>query len=93
MNEQDRRVFDALFEPRTIALVGASGDAKKHTSRPQRSLKRHGYKGSIIPINPRYDEVFGDRAYPSLLDVPDDIDHSFIIVPAAAVGEDVDQCI
>lgn len=93
MNEQDRKVFDALFAPRTIALVGASGDSKKHTSRPQRALRRHGYTGNIVPINPRYDEVFGDRAYPSLVEVPGQIDHAFIMVPAAAVPAAVEQCI
>jgi len=93
VNEQDRRVFDALFAPSTIALVGASGDAKKHTSRPQRALRRHGYTGTIVPINPRYDEVFGDRAYPTLLDVPGDIDHAFLMVPAAAVPAAIEQCI
>ncbi|WP_324276742.1 CoA-binding protein [Blastococcus brunescens] len=93
MNEQDRRVFDAIFSPRTIALVGASGDARKHTSRPQRALRRHGYTGTIVPINPRYDDVFGDRAYPSLAEAPGDIDHAFLMVPAAAVPDAVDQCI
>jgi len=90
---QDRRVFDALFTPRTIALVGASSDARKHTARPQRSLRQHGYAGKIIPINPRASEILGDRAYPSLLDVPEDVDHAFIMVPAAAVPEIIDQCV
>jgi acyl-CoA synthetase (NDP forming) len=93
MNQQDRRVFDSLFSPRTIALVGASNDAGKHTSRPQRSLRKHGYTGKIVPINPRHPEVFGDQAYPSLLDVPDEIDHAFLMVPAAAVLETIEQCI
>lgn len=93
LSEQDRRVFDGLFSPRVIALVGASSDEKKHTSRPQRSLRRHGYEGKIVPINPKRDEIFGDKAYPRLLDVPDTIDHAFIMVPAAAVAESIEQCI
>jgi acetate---CoA ligase (ADP-forming) len=93
MNDEERRVFDALFAPRSIALVGASTDERKHTSRPQRTLRRHGYSGRVIPINPRAAEVFGDRAYPSLLDAPGDIDHAFIMVPADAVMESVRQCV
>jgi acyl-CoA synthetase (NDP forming) len=93
LDEQDQRVFEALFSPRVIALVGASSDENKHTSRPQRSLRRHGYTGKIIPINPKRDEIFGDRAYPTLLDVPDEIEHAFIMVPAAAVPETIEQCI
>jgi predicted CoA-binding protein len=39
----NRNLFEALFEPKTIALIGASGDARKNTSRPQRFLRKHGY--------------------------------------------------
>jgi acyl-CoA synthetase (NDP forming) len=92
MNKQEKRQFEALFAPRTIALVGASGDQKKHTSRPQRTLRKHGYQGTIVPINPNRDEVGGDKAYPSLLDVPGDIDHAFIMVPREAVPEVIAQC-
>ncbi|MEC3853114.1 acetate--CoA ligase family protein [Paenarthrobacter ureafaciens] len=93
MTDEDRRVFEGLFAPQVIALVGASSDEKKHTSRPQRSLRRHGFQGKIVPINPKRDEIFGDKAYPSLLEVPEPIDHAFIMVPAAAVPEAIEQCI
>ena len=92
MNTTDRRHFEALFAPKTVALVGASADQKKHTSRPQRTLRKHGYKGTIIPINPNRDEVGGDRAYPSLLGVPGDVDHAFIMIPRDAVPEAIAQC-
>src|SRR6266571_4648840 len=52
----------ALFAPRAVALVGASGDAAKNTARPQRFLKKHGYAGRILPINPARAEVLGERA-------------------------------
>ncbi len=89
----DRRVFDALFAPQTIALVGASSDERKHTSRPQRSLRHHGYQGTIVPINPHRDVIFGDPAFPSVTAYPHAIDHAFIMVPAAAVASVVDDCI
>ncbi|HET7672504.1 MAG TPA: acetate--CoA ligase family protein [Burkholderiales bacterium] len=75
----------ALFAPRCVALVGASGDARKNTARPQRYLRKHGYAGRIVPINATRDEVLGERAYKSIADVPHDIDHAFIMV------EDVEQ--
>ena len=86
-------LFQALFEPRTVALVGASGDARKNTSRPQRFLRKHGYRGRIIPINPGRDEIFGDKAYPDLTSVPEDIDHAFIMVPGDAVKPAIEQCV
>lgn len=70
----------ALFAPRAVALVGASGDAKKNTARPQRYLRKHGYQGRIVPINATRAEVLGERAYPRLADAPGDIDHAFIMV-------------
>jgi len=54
----------ALFSPRAIALVGASGDAAKHTARPLRFLRKHGYTGRIVPINASRSEVLGERAWP-----------------------------
>jgi acyl-CoA synthetase (NDP forming) len=70
----------ALFAPRAVALVGASGDAKKNTARPQRYLRKHGYRGRIVPINATREEVLGERAYPRLADAPGEIDHVFIMV-------------
>lgn len=82
----------ALFRPRNIALVGASGDATKNTARPQRYLRRHGYDGRIIPINPGREEVLGERAYPDLASASGPIDHAFIMVPAAAVAAVIEDC-
>ena len=56
----------ALFAPKSIALIGASGDATKNTSRPQRFLRHHGFAGRVIPVNPGRTEIFGDKAYPDV---------------------------
>jgi acyl-CoA synthetase (NDP forming) len=89
----NQRIAQALFEPRSIALIGASGDERKNTSRPQRFLRKHGYTGRIIPINPGRDEIAGERAYPNLQAVPEDIDHAFIMVPRDAVPAALEQCV
>lgn len=83
----------ALFTPRSVALVGASADPSKLASRPQRVLRKHGFTGTIIPINPARTEINGDRAYPSLASVPEKIDHAFIMVPSAAVPGVIDDCV
>jgi acyl-CoA synthetase (NDP forming) len=70
----------ALFAPRAVALVGASGDAAKNTARPQRYLQKHGYAGQIAPINATRPEVLGVKSYRSVKDVPFAIDHAFIMV-------------
>lgn len=87
------KLYQAVFDPRTIALIGASGDEKKNTSRPQRYLRRHGYTGKIIPVNPGRDEIFGDKAYPDVTAIPDEVDHAFVMVPTNAVAKAVEQCV
>ena len=91
-DEARARLARALFNPASIALIGASGDARKNTSRPQRFLKKHGYTGRIVPVNPGRNQIFGEKAYPDLAAVPDDVDHAFIMVPAPAVAAAVEQC-
>ena len=51
----------ALFAPRAVALVGASGDAAKNTARPLRFLRKHGYGGRIVAINAIRSQVLGER--------------------------------
>ena len=63
------------------------------TSRPQRFLRHYKYPGKIIPVNPGRDEVLGEKAYPSVLDVPGEVDHAFIMVPTDAVEAALVQCV
>ncbi len=89
----NKNLYNAVFDPRTIALIGASSDEKKNTSRPQRYLRKHGYTGKIIPVNPGRDEIFGDKAYPDVTSIPDAVDHAFVMVPAKAVPAALEQCV
>jgi acetate---CoA ligase (ADP-forming) len=86
-------IADALFNPRAVALVGASGDEKKNTARPQRFLQKHGFKGQIIPINPSRDSILGEPAYATISEAPGPIDHAFIMVPAKFVPGVIDDCV
>ena len=89
------RLAQALFTPKTVALVGASGDAKKNTARPQRFLVKHGYGGRIVPINPTRDEILGLPAFPSLSAAHatiGQIDHAYIMSPGDSVEDALDDC-
>jgi acyl-CoA synthetase (NDP forming) len=70
----------ALFSPRAVALVGASGDEKKNTARPQRFLRKHGYSGKVFPVNPTRKTILGETAYPRLAEAPEGIEHAFIMI-------------
>jgi acyl-CoA synthetase (NDP forming) len=80
MNDLFHALFEPLFEPRRIALIGASADEKKTTARPQRFLRKHGYAGEILPVNPGRSEIMGDKAYKSLDAIPGEIDHAYILL-------------
>jgi acyl-CoA synthetase (NDP forming) len=84
------RLTQALLAPRSVALVGASGDPAKNTARPQRFLEKHGFSGLVFPVNPGKKEVLGKKAYPSLLEIPEAVDHAFVMVEQ--VEEALEQC-
>jgi hypothetical protein len=67
----------ALFAPRSVALVGASGDAAKNTARPQRYLKKHGYRKNLSGQSDAQ-EIFGDRAYAASRH-PETVDRLYLI--------------
>jgi predicted CoA-binding protein len=69
-SEQDLKRL--LSDARSIAIVGASSDPDRPSNGIMRKLKSVGYR--VIPVNPNETDVLGERAYPSLLDVPERID-------------------
>jgi acetate---CoA ligase (ADP-forming) len=75
-----KTLFAALFEPKRIALIGASGDERKTTSRPQRFLRKHGFTGEILPVNPGRSEILGEKAWRDLESIPGEIDHAYILL-------------
>lgn len=82
----------ALLAPRRIALIGASADAQRLTARPQRYLRRHGFSGTIYPVNPRATEVLGEPAYPSLDAVTEAIDFAYILLGTEQVEAQIAAC-
>src|SRR5258708_27275442 len=88
--ESDLR--DALFSPRSVAIVGQSDDAAKAAGRPLKFLRRIGYAGRVYPINPRRETVLGERAWPSLAALPETPDHVYIVTPTEAAVEAVEEC-
>ncbi len=65
-------IKDILSRFKTVAVVGCSRNPEKPAHFVPKYLKQNGYK--IIPVNPSAEEVLGEKCYPSLLDVPDEID-------------------
>lgn len=82
----------SLLKPKSIAVVGASATPGKIGYTVMNNLLKEGYSGKIYPINPSADEILGIKAYPSVLDVPDEIDAAVITVPAKFVIAVTEEC-
>ena len=86
--ETIQRILD---ECRTIAVVGLSSNPSRPSNSVSSYMRRHGY--TVIPVNPNELEVFGERAYPSLAEVPVNIDLVDIFRRSEEAGTAVDQAI
>jgi predicted CoA-binding protein len=71
-NPSDEELRQLLTAATTIAMVGASSNPEKTSHGIMQKLQSVGYR--VIPVNPRETEILGERAYPSLIDVPERID-------------------
>ena len=88
----DASLGQALFSPRSIAIIGASDDPAKTSGRPVLFLRRAGFQGAIYPVNPRRDTVLGERAWPSVAALPEVPDHAYIITPTDLVLAALEEC-
>jgi acyl-CoA synthetase (NDP forming) len=81
----------ALFEPRSVAVVGVP-----RTPRPGqlflRALLSPGYPGRIYPVNPNAEEILGLRCHPSVTSLPEAVDLAIIVVPTALAASVVREC-
>ncbi len=85
-------MLKTLFEPRSVAVIGASTKELSVGNRIIKNLIDFGFTGAIYPINPNADFVRGLRAYGSILDTPGDVDVAHIIIPSRFVPEVVEDC-
>ena len=74
------RSLEKVFNPRSVAVIGASEVPGKASERRIRSLVEGGYKGDIYLINPKRSELFGRKAYPNITEVDKEIDLVMIVV-------------
>ena len=76
----------SVLRASSVALVGAS-ERGKWPRQIFASLREFGYPGRIFLVNPRQGEVYGERSYPSLRELPEPAEHAMVIVPAVGVPD------
>jgi acyl-CoA synthetase (NDP forming) len=84
--------LELLFNPRSIAVVGASDDLTRIGGLPIKFLRQHKYPGKIFPVNPKYREIAGLRCYPTLKEIPEPVDLALIGIPRQLVFAAMKDC-
>ena len=81
-----------LFEPRSIAIIGASHHKDKIGYKILENIISSGYKGKIYPVNPQGGKILGVTSYKTVEDIKDEIDVVSIVIPAKFVFDAVKTC-
>ena len=84
--------FERLFNPRGVAIVGATEDTIRAGGQALEAITSHGYTGGIFPVNPNYDTMGKRRCYKSVADIDQPCDVVVIAIPAKHVPAIVEQC-
>jgi acetate---CoA ligase (ADP-forming) len=82
-----------FFEPKSVALIGAPRKTGTGAYNNVECLLRYGYKGTVYPVNPKADEIYGVRSYPSIMDLPEVPDLAVISLGRDMVIPAFGECI
>ncbi len=81
-----------VLAPRSIAVIGASRQPGSIGQLVFQNIMEGGFSGVVYPVNPKADAIMAVKAYPSILDVPGEVDLAVIIVPTQFVARVADEC-
>jgi len=87
-----RAPLDVFFRPRNVAVIGASEDQTGVGRSLVSNLKQTSFGGTIYPVNPKHPEVLGLRCYPSIREIPEQVDLAVIATPARTVPGIIREC-
>ncbi|MGQ9788916.1 MAG: acetate--CoA ligase family protein [Candidatus Hadarchaeaceae archaeon] len=82
----------SFFEPSSVAVIGASRESGKLGHEIFKNIIDAGYKGKIYPVNPKAPDVLGVKCYPSIKEIPGEVELAVVIVPARFVPTVISDC-
>jgi acyl-CoA synthetase (NDP forming) len=92
LSSKNADAVEALFNPRRMAVIGATANLGKWGNIVPANILRDGYKGELFLINPRGGEIHGMAAYRSLAEIGKEIDLAMITIPAENVEQVLEDC-
>ena len=84
--------LDVFFAPEAVAVIGATENPGSVGRTTFWNLISNPFGGTVFPVNPKRAQVLGVKAYPNLLDVPEQVDLAVIVTPASTVSRVMDDC-
>ncbi len=93
MSRETVEKIRAIFEPASMAVIGASEDLSNFNGWAIYRPMTTGFRGMIYPVNPRHEKVFGMRCYPSVLNIPGEVDLAVIVIKAQFVPQVMKECV
>ena len=84
--------LQSFFYPNAVAVIGASRNPTKVGHVIFRNFFEGSFRGKAFPVNPNAEEIFGQKTYPSVLDIPGKIDLAIITIPAQSVPKALEEC-
>jgi acetyltransferase len=89
----ERQPLDAIFRPEVVAVIGATDKPGSVGRTVVRNLISNPFGGTVYPVNPNRTNVLGIKAYPSITEVPEQVDLAIVVAPAATVPEIIRECV
>lgn len=90
---QSRQPLDAIFSPKTVAVIGATERFGSVGRTVLWNLISSPFGGTVYPINPKRHSVLGIKAYPSIAEIPEVVDLAIIVTPASGVPSVIRECV
>lgn len=84
--------LEPFFNPRGVAVIGASSNPRKLSHGILKNLTRYGYQGKVYPVNPGSAEILGLPCYPDIASVPNPVDLAVVVVPAPGTPKVLEAC-
>ena len=81
-----------IMEPSAVAVIGASAEDGKIGNSVMRNLIDGGYEGELYPVHPKADQILGHQCYPSIVDIPGNVDIAIFCIPAQFVASVISEC-
>lgn len=92
MKDSSPHYLEKLFHPKSIAVIGAREKPNTAGNFVFKNLLEGGYSGKLYPVNPKHSQIFNQKAYSTVEDIPETVDLVIIVTPSRVVPEVLKQC-